>query len=166
MLPVGADVNAKDKHGNTPLYEAMTRSYPCANIWAANLLLSHGADINVKNNDGETVLKTAVFWCDNVEVIKYLVSHGADIHAKNNNGTSSLDWAKEMKTANGEYICRVAVEHENPDAFPGKEKDISDDSWEVIFNAIAAQAMSSFVRSRYSRWERFGTYTVSLCLCI
>ncbi len=47
LLEAGADVNAKDKNGTTPLHEAC--SYGHTEI--ARFLLDHGADPNVKETD-------------------------------------------------------------------------------------------------------------------
>lgn len=53
LIVHGADVNAKDKDGNTPLTWA---SYT-GKKEIAKLLISKGADVNVKNNDGYTPLQ-------------------------------------------------------------------------------------------------------------
>ena len=46
----GADVNAKDNEGNTPLFVA----YAVKNNDAVNLLINSGADTTIKNNLGVT----------------------------------------------------------------------------------------------------------------
>jgi len=50
LLEYGADVNAKNADGNTPLHIAGLTSAR----EVVNLLVSHGADINTRNLDGET----------------------------------------------------------------------------------------------------------------
>ena len=52
---VGSDVNIKDKNGNTALMLAVTSWQP-HNV---ELLLKYGADMEIKNNDGDTFLDFA-----------------------------------------------------------------------------------------------------------
>lgn len=52
LLDAKADVNAKDKRGNTPLHDTAF----LGNVNMAKFLISKGADINAKNNDGYSVL--------------------------------------------------------------------------------------------------------------
>ena len=67
LLDAGADVNARDKEGNTALILA------CDNPEQVLLLLQAGADPNVRNHEGETALsKTS----DN-EIKEVLIKHGA-----------------------------------------------------------------------------------------
>ena len=49
LLAIGADVNAKDRNGKTPLM--LTHDSEIA-----KMLIEHGADINAKDNQGKTVL--------------------------------------------------------------------------------------------------------------
>jgi ankyrin repeat protein len=53
LLAHGADVNAKNYKGQTPLFNARS-------LDIAELLLVHGADVNSTNNDGETPLQAAL----------------------------------------------------------------------------------------------------------
>jgi len=97
LLDHKADVNAKDKDGNTPLFETgsaeMTR-----------LLVGKGADVNAKNTAGETALHAALgmVWSygaaseafgDNSYMgpVVALVEMGADINAKDKKGQTPLD---------------------------------------------------------------------------
>jgi ankyrin repeat protein len=42
----------------------------------AEILLAHGADLNARNNHGETPLQTAMAQ-HNEETVKFLLAHGA-----------------------------------------------------------------------------------------
>ena len=55
MLSHGADVNAKDKFGLTPLHWATLHD----NEVSADVLLAHGADVNAKDDRGFTPLHLA-----------------------------------------------------------------------------------------------------------
>jgi ankyrin repeat protein len=72
LISAGADVNAKDKSGDTPLHNAVI----LANKDVIELLIAHGADVNAKDNQGRTPL----WWAKeqkNAELIEILTKHGA-----------------------------------------------------------------------------------------
>ena len=46
LLEKGANVNAKDSNGDTPLHKAACRGY----ARVARLLIEHGADVNAREN--------------------------------------------------------------------------------------------------------------------
>ena len=54
LIEQGADVNAKDIGGNTPLMDASSGRFPLA-----KLLIEKGADVKAKNNAGETAYDIA-----------------------------------------------------------------------------------------------------------
>ncbi len=87
LIGVGADVNAKNKDGGTPLHVAAH-----GHTEVAKILLEAGADVNAKNNDGGTPLHEAARH-SHIEVVKILLQAGADVNAKNNGGWTSLHWA-------------------------------------------------------------------------
>ncbi|KAM7391633.1 hypothetical protein PAMP_022312 [Pampus punctatissimus] len=63
LLDLGADVNARDKHGKTPLLHALASSdgLTVHNTENIQLLLERGADVNAATVDGETVESSLVF---------------------------------------------------------------------------------------------------------
>ena len=73
LLEHGADVNAPDVFGGTPLCKA---SFFGA-LEVVRLLLEHGADVRAKNNGGKTVLQFAAGEGHN-EVVKLLRERGAE----------------------------------------------------------------------------------------
>jgi ankyrin repeat protein len=86
LLAHGADVNAKDNDGGTPLSSAGSKD-------VTELLLAHGADVNAKDNDGWTPLHRASSASSRREVVESLMAHGADVNAANNKGQTALHMA-------------------------------------------------------------------------
>jgi hypothetical protein len=66
----------------------------------AKLLLASGADVNARDNDGQTVLMKAA---NNAtvydEVVKLLLSRGAEVNARNENGLTALAIAARVGRA-------------------------------------------------------------------
>ena len=83
-LASGADVNAKDPEGATPLMYAALYS---ANTDCLRLLLERGADVNAANAIGGTAL---IWGTGSLEKMKLLVEHGADVNARSKLGKSAL----------------------------------------------------------------------------
>ena len=81
LVDVGAEVNACDDRGWTPL---MATNWP--------FLLEHGADPNAADRNGETALIKAVQSADS-DKVKWLIAGGADVSAKDSDGRSALDVA-------------------------------------------------------------------------
>ncbi|MDB4668734.1 ankyrin repeat domain-containing protein [bacterium] len=73
-LAAGADVNAKDEDGYTPLYAVAGGAHK----EIAVLLIANGADVNAKNKYGETPLHYAA----TKEIAELLIAKGADVNAK------------------------------------------------------------------------------------
>ena len=83
LLAAGANVNALDHRGKTPLH------YPKKQTMA-ELLVEHGADIESEDEDGDTPVFKAVESAD-PELVVFLASRGANIDRLNRHGDDLFD---------------------------------------------------------------------------
>ena len=92
LAKAGANINARDHDGNTPLHETFLTP-------VEEELLKLGANVNARNKDGETPIFTTV----DKDAIAIYAAHGADFTIRNNQGQTVLEAAEsrgqEMKDA-------------------------------------------------------------------
>jgi truncated hemoglobin YjbI len=127
LIRSGADPDAKEAEGHTPLYRASTgdvarvllaagatvdvASGPTRGtalhqaarrgyVSVAEALLDHGATIDARDSKGQTPLRRAVN-CRQLQIVRLLVRRGADPNAADRRGVTPLDVARtvEMKQA-------------------------------------------------------------------
>jgi ankyrin repeat protein len=72
LIAKGADVNAKNAKGFTPLHRAAAAKSPSPEL--VEQLISHGAKINARTKAGTTPLDWVV---DNKKILELLRKHGA-----------------------------------------------------------------------------------------
>src|SRR5215510_9782339 len=84
LIDKGADVNAKNRRGSTPLHWAI---HDEAKV---RLLLSKGANVNAKQAQGRTPLFLAAMLGDGVPTLRLLLSKGADPNLAAVNGQTPL----------------------------------------------------------------------------
>ncbi len=117
LVREGADVNIRDRRGETPLlYAAVVGSPDAMNfliasgadvnaqnefgatalIWSATdlakvkLLVEHGARVNNATRRGRTALLIAAMSDSSAEIVRYLLAHGADVQARDFLKTTTL----------------------------------------------------------------------------
>lgn len=125
LIDQGANVNARDHYGTTPLFLASSYRWETesevlkalvqngaelsiqddagntpvheavSNPHALKILLQAGARVNTQNNSGDVPLHTAAEWCE-PEAIELLVDRGANINVRNNAGLTPLDIARSQ----------------------------------------------------------------------
>ena len=82
----GVDVNTPDANGVTPLFNALDANQPGVVGW----LLSHGADVKHKTQNGDTALHYAVL-SDNEELFKQIIpSVISSVNGANTAGTTPI----------------------------------------------------------------------------
>jgi N-acyl-D-amino-acid deacylase len=87
LIRQGADVNAKNKLGTTPLHRAAT------NYEKAKLLIDARADVKVKTGSGRTPLTLAARKAGNSKTVKLLLDKGADAKERNPRGVTPIQVA-------------------------------------------------------------------------
>lgn len=87
LLDKGADANAKNRRGSTPLFWAI---HDQAKV---RLLVSRGAAVKVKQVEGRSPLYQAALLGDALPVIRYLLQNGADPNAATLIGLTPLNGA-------------------------------------------------------------------------
>ena len=75
ILTLVSDINVRDENQNTVLYEFIKRN----NFRITKALMEAGADVNVKNNQGETPLSCAVKYKAKGKIIDLLLAYGAKV---------------------------------------------------------------------------------------
>jgi len=83
-----------------PLLAALSQDH----VEVAELLLEHGANVDIRESTGETILFKVLSWPpDNlVNIVKFLLKHGTDVNARDDTLRSSLHLAEyrgELKVA-------------------------------------------------------------------
>ena len=104
LLELGANVNEKDKDDATPLH--LASHYKRLEI--VQVLLDHGANIDIVNGQGKTPLQIAIVGNDHAHgnsvcVARLLLAHGAEAYARDKYPMSTSDFAccfKKEKIAN------------------------------------------------------------------
>lgn len=88
LLKHGANVNAQDDNGETPLHHVITKS----NLKVVNLLISYNANVDVVDNFGQTPFFNAAR-SGKLEIAQLLVDRGADVNRADNDGRTPLHFA-------------------------------------------------------------------------
>ena len=115
---LGCDVNRRDiSDGYSPLMYALdSKANEAGRPAVIQLLIQHGADVNLRDKDGNSALMWAVsLGMDNVA--KLLVRHNADLTLANNDGTTPYtlhDWDGQdyRVTENGDNATLARINEE------------------------------------------------------
>jgi ankyrin repeat protein len=96
LLTNGADVNAADKSGRTPLLHSVVQymseaggviSHP----EVVKLLLERGANVQASDKNGDTALTlTTGVYEGPIDIVRYLLGKGINVNAQNKKGTTAL----------------------------------------------------------------------------
>lgn len=117
LIEQGADVNAKDKNGDTPLIKALQFE---AEPGLIDLLMDAGADVSAHGEFGYTALHEAASHSKNYIYIDQLIAAGANIEATRDNGATPLHDAAYYGVA--EAALKLLDFDANPNALQEDER--------------------------------------------
>ncbi|KAJ5432500.1 uncharacterized protein N7458_011656 [Penicillium daleae] len=75
LIRMGADINIRNRNGETPLIVALNSCHPFSKE-ASKALIRAGADVNAVDTAGNTCLSIA--W-DDMDMVRLLIAHGAEV---------------------------------------------------------------------------------------
>ncbi|KAG9288741.1 hypothetical protein G9A89_019102 [Geosiphon pyriformis] len=122
LLTEGISPNAQDENGYTPLAAAV--SYKHYTI--IELLISHGADVNIRDFEGDTPLHVA----ETVEIAELLLDHGADPFITNFEGKTPAQVAFQEDCP--EVACLLRSKTGEPEPEPESERTLKNSEDEEL----------------------------------
>ncbi|KAL1694049.1 ankyrin repeat-containing domain protein, partial [Schizophyllum commune] len=99
----GINVNALNKHGETPLQSAAGIFFDKGALEIMRMLVSKGADVKVLDDDKSTLLHRLCgsrWYVEHLEAAQMLVRHGLDINAQDDSGDTCLHAAASYRDVN------------------------------------------------------------------
>ena len=97
LIEHGAYINARDKHGRTPLFYVIDQS---VDLDLVTILIKSGADVNAQDNLAQTPLFQATNY-GSKDIAKLLIEQGANVNAQDNSGNTPLFKAISYTSDNG-----------------------------------------------------------------
>ena len=105
LSKLGADMDALDNRGLTPLLHALKFTKSGG---AGKALLEHGASVHVRDENGQTPLHLA-FQRRSDWMVPFLIEAGADVNAQDNDGTTPLLYVVESYCRT--WAQQILLEH-------------------------------------------------------
>ena len=96
LIAEGADVNAKDDAGWTPIYYALQNNHRDV----VETLIENGADLNVTDPNGQSPLSLAVVYSD-IETVELLLAADAMINVSDSAGRDAAPQQRRHQGASG-----------------------------------------------------------------
>ena len=116
LISHGAEVNARDECGRTPLHIALSRDH----VTLTHRLVSLGANVNARDNEGNAPLHVAAKSCPTS--VAYLLKSGAVPDVKNDEGLTPLAIAREQRR-----LASGQLRQDITNAVQSLEKDVKEE---------------------------------------
>jgi hypothetical protein len=120
LLQQGANPNATDQD-KWPAISLATMRGDDEGEKIVQLLVSAGADLNVRDANDETPLMNAIS-VNNAALVKYMIERGADFHATNPSGRTVQAFAKHYANDNVAELVDEAIRLENQRIIEGRSR--------------------------------------------
>ena len=142
LVEHGADVNAKNNDGCTPLHRACFEG----NTDVVKYLVEHGADMNAKDEKGDSPFGLAAE-VRRTEIVQYMIRHlakeiAADVHAKDKEGLASMIQSTPAEKMQGDLsaLKDVAKDEQTPEQVARTNEQIGNLSEAVLNNVNSMDA--------------------------
>jgi len=110
FVNLNADINAKDKLGESPLIKAINIASATKNLSVLQELITPN-NVDSRDTDGNTVLHQAVKLNAGNDIIRYFANSGADLNARNANGDCILYTAVQMNNKEaGQFLINEGAD--------------------------------------------------------
>lgn len=166
LLDAGAEVNAADRHGKTPLIDVMGCRMDCSEI--VKYLLERGADPNAKTADGytplllvvkyETELEEERLFCfyPSIKIAALLLAHGADMELKTAGAWTPLMYASFLaKPAAVGFLLEKEADFRPRDTGGRTALILAQGGirfhsfgWRIIFHGLSPHSTSRLLKKR------------------
>lgn len=114
LASAGADINVRDKYGETPLMKASASGI---GIKPLTRLVELGADMEAADNKGNTALHHAAGNGRTNKPLDYLLRSGASVNVRNTKGETPLVWAVcSGRTRGAEMLLELGAEIDSRDS--------------------------------------------------
>jgi ankyrin repeat protein len=130
LLEYGADANARDTNGSTPMHQATSQ------VGIVKLLISHGAAINTSDISGCQPIHYAAV-NNQMDVIRLLIEHGADPLAKDKRQQQPIHYAAQYSTAKA--VAFFIDKNAKIDAVARSDEDYFKNGWQPLHFATSRE---------------------------
>lgn len=120
VLARGANPNAKSAEGWPAISLAATRN-DAESIVVADTLIKAGADVNVRDPNGETPLMNAIV-ANHLAMVRFLISNKGDFRAISTSGRTVLEFAEYYGNPEVVSVVTEAIAHDDREISEGRSQ--------------------------------------------
>jgi ankyrin repeat protein len=158
-LDSGVNINEIDSEGDTALMKAV--KYHCG-LPVVKFLVEHGADINLKNNNGESVSFYIAQYgnLDSLAILEYLCKEGLDVNTANKAGKYPFVESIYAIYAFTKILIQYGIQYIPGDSHELFIKAIQNNDCIMVSHLLKHGAKTEWQESRQGEdeWGRYSTF--------